>query len=236
MEQWVAAFYRFLRSLGYPHPVHPTMVHLPIGLITGAFIFILVLIFFRRTTLASAARKMVILGFIFWFITVLFGLMDWIYWYGGAWLYYFKAKMVLAGALFIILVLALLLGYRHENRLMATVPLYFLGFLAVVGLGYYGGQLNYNGRAPSAPEPYKQGEVLYNAHCAACHPCGGNLIETHHVIYHSGLTANLLIFTEWVRHPGSPMPPFTPEELSDSQIKNLYDYINQVINTLNKNG
>jgi cytochrome c6 len=233
IDLWIAAFYRFLgKGVGYPHPVHPATVHLPIGLVFGAFIFILVALFFRRMTLASAARKMIILAFIFWFITVLFGLMDWRYRYGGAWLFFFKAKMILAGALFIILLLSLILGHRRENRLKALAPLYGLGFLAVVGLGFFGGQLTYSGKTPSAPKAFRQGEWLYRTRCAACHPCGGNVINTHVPIYRSPLTANLKLFQGWVRHPLSPMPPFSPKKLPGSKVKDLYEYITRVINTL----
>ncbi len=39
MTHWVQSFYELLGRLGYPHPIHPTQVHMVIGLLTGAMIF-----------------------------------------------------------------------------------------------------------------------------------------------------------------------------------------------------
>ena len=42
------AIYHFLNELGYHHPIHPTEVHMPIGLVVGALVFALVAGLFRR--------------------------------------------------------------------------------------------------------------------------------------------------------------------------------------------
>jgi uncharacterized membrane protein len=230
-DYWISVFYQIVgQVLYYPHPIHPTMVHLPIGLVFGAFLFLLVSLVFRKPNLAQAARMMVALAFISWFFTVFFGLIDWRYRYGGAWLFFFKAKMVLSIVLFSILALLLILRRRLEERRKTFLALYALGFLTVIGLGFFGGQLTYSGETPSAPEIYKPGEWQYQAHCSACHPCGGNVIDTHRPVYHSPLTKNPQTFKVWVRQPASPMPAFTPTMLTDKEIRDLFDYISQVIN------
>ena len=48
--------YQTLTKLGYSHPLHPTLTHVPIGLVMGAFLFVLVALIFRRTNLAQSAR------------------------------------------------------------------------------------------------------------------------------------------------------------------------------------
>jgi uncharacterized membrane protein len=234
-DQWSAFFYLVIgQNLGYLHPIHPTLVHLPIGLIVGAFILYYVSFLTRNTNLARTARIMAILAFIAWFFTVLLGIMDWRYRYGGAWLYFFKAKMILAGVLFVVLLLILALGTSQEERRKTLLVLYSMAFLTVVGLGFFGGQLTYGGETPSAPQAFKPGEWLYRAHCSACHPCGGNVIDTHSPVYKSPLTSTPQIFQSWVRQPAAPMPPFPPSILSDEKTKELYAYVSRVINTLAK--
>ena len=48
--------YQTLTKLGYTHPLHPTLTHVPIGMVLGAFLFVLVALIFRRTNLAQSAR------------------------------------------------------------------------------------------------------------------------------------------------------------------------------------
>ena len=68
--------YKFLAGLGYTHPIHPTEVHMPIGLVVGAFIFAWIALLFRRPRLTQTARYCVTLAFIWVFPTMLFGIMD----------------------------------------------------------------------------------------------------------------------------------------------------------------
>lgn len=240
-DQMANAFYRILgQQAEYPHPVHPAMVHMPIGLIAGAFIFLVIVLLFwgfyarsvRLVLFARAAYIMAGLAFLFWFITVFFGFMDWRHWFGGAWLFPFKVKMGLAGALFFLLIMILVLGRGGEDRWKITLPFYTLAVLAIVGLGYYGGQLTYMGRTPKAPEAYKAGEWQYHQHCATCHPDGGNTIQTNKLLIRSPLTGDFKIFEGWIRNPAPPMPAFSEAIITQQDAHDLYQYINNVINTL----
>ena len=42
------AVYNLLAKLGYTHPIHPTEVHMPIGLVVGALVFIYIAVIFNR--------------------------------------------------------------------------------------------------------------------------------------------------------------------------------------------
>jgi uncharacterized membrane protein len=42
--------YQALTKLGYTHPLHPTLTHVPLGMVMGALIF-------RRTNLAPSAKS-----------------------------------------------------------------------------------------------------------------------------------------------------------------------------------
>ena len=67
------AFYEALQRLGYTHPVHPTMIYLPIGGVMAAFIFGLMAVFLNRSDASISARYSIILAFIAVFPTILFG-------------------------------------------------------------------------------------------------------------------------------------------------------------------
>jgi uncharacterized membrane protein len=61
----IEALYRFLKSVGYEHPIHSPDVHMPIGLITGAFVFFVIAILFKRKQLVLSARHASILALAF---------------------------------------------------------------------------------------------------------------------------------------------------------------------------
>ena len=45
--------FQALAKMGYTHPAHPPITHLPVGLVAAAFIFAFVALLFRRTILPS---------------------------------------------------------------------------------------------------------------------------------------------------------------------------------------
>ena len=108
--------YEFLARLGYTHPIHPTEVHMPIGLVVGALVFAYVAAIFKRRKLEPAARYCIILAFIWIFPTMLFGYMDWQHFYSGAWLFPIKVKLTLATILPTLLLIAIFHG--HEGGII----------------------------------------------------------------------------------------------------------------------
>jgi len=90
------AIYKLLEQIGYSHPIHPTEVHMPIGLIVGALILRTVATLFHRPALSQAAHYCTILALLFLVPTILFGYMDWQQLYDGAWLRPIQIKLVLA--------------------------------------------------------------------------------------------------------------------------------------------
>jgi len=97
--------YALLNRLGITAPLHALFVHLPIGLVTGALIFFLVAIIFRRSRLVLTARHAAILAFIFVFPTILTGVFDWLRFYHGVLLPAIRMKMILGGAVLLVLAL-----------------------------------------------------------------------------------------------------------------------------------
>ena len=75
------SIYEFLAGMGYTHPLHPPILHIPMGMMIGAFLLALTALLFRRPVLAQSARHCIILVLIFFFPAVLFGFTDWQYYF-----------------------------------------------------------------------------------------------------------------------------------------------------------
>ena len=223
------SIYQLLARIGYTHPIHPTEVHMPIGLVVGALIFALTAALFRREKLVITPRHCIILAFIWIFPTILFGVMDWQYFYGGAWLFPIKVKMVTALVLAVLLLAAILLARKYGSTSKKVIPVYFLCFCCVVTLGYFGGQLVYGGKTRPSPEQFKAGEHIYAINCSTCHPHGGNVINARRPVIHSSKLQTLDDFVAWIRSPEPPMPPFPASKISDQEAKELYEYTINVL-------
>jgi mono/diheme cytochrome c family protein len=237
-------FYGVLAGLGYSHPVHPTMTHMPIGLVTGALTLVIVALIARKERLALSARHAFIVAFAFAIPTILLGVMDWIHFYHAAWIPAIKAKIILASILLVLLVVGMILGRRGNAMSPVMIVIYALSFLTAVGLGYFGGNLVY-GEAPAAASPpaaqasrppasaveIRAGRAVFTANCQACHANGGNVIVATLPLKSSAKLDSFDSFVAFVRDPKMPdgsagnMPTFTPGILSDSDARSLYAYI-----------
>lgn len=139
--------YHFLADLGYTHPLHPTLTHLTIGLVIAAVIFRAIALLPAYGKYGQTARHCSTLAFLAIFPTVVLGLMDWAYYYGANWMFPIKMKMILAGALMVLLLLAIILNLKLSKGSGALLVIYLLAFLTVIGLGYFGGEIVYGKRS-----------------------------------------------------------------------------------------
>jgi uncharacterized membrane protein len=226
----IDALYDLLNQIGYHHPIHPTEVHMPIGLMVGAFIFAVLAFVFRRQTLLLTPHHCIILTFIWVFPTILLGYMDWQHFYGGAWILPIKVKLVVAPCLTVLLAAAIFLGRRFGAASVRVLPVYLLCFCAVVVLGYFGGQLVYGVKETPSKREYATGLRIYSINCNACHPGGGNVIPHGRPVINSPELQDFHRFLQWVRHPKAPMPPFPESRISDAEGKDLYEYIVHELN------
>jgi uncharacterized membrane protein len=243
----IDAFYGLLGRIGFTDPLHPPIVHVPIGLVIGALAFFAIALLFKRKLLVMTARQVSILALVFVFPSILFGVFDWIHFYHGAMIPAIRIKMGLAAALLVLLGLGIILGSEVRLRSAAMAIIYGLSFVAVLGLGYYGASLVYGrgalvaqsssigvAAAPSAIEAKKGepgGKALFEANCQACHAGGGNSIVASLPIKGSKRLAGLEAFERFLRAPAMPdgkpgdMPPFDEDTLADGQAKELYGFL-----------
>jgi mono/diheme cytochrome c family protein len=238
----IDSLYQLLARLGFKDPLHAPITHFPVALAIGAFLFFLVAIIFSKKSLVLTARHVAIMAFVFAFPTILFGVFDWLHFFKGVLIFEIKVKMILAGAVLVVLAAGIILGGEIRVRTVPMLVLYALAAVAVIGLGYYGARLVYGGWAPvpaaaegapgaEAGADLKAGEELYAANCQGCHPNGGNVVNAKMPLKTSKHLASEQSFVAFIRAPampdGSPgqMPAFDSGTLSDQQAGQLYAYV-----------
>ena len=228
-------------KMGYTHPLHPPITHLPMGLLVAAFIFALVALLFQRTILPSLSYdRIILLAIIFAFPTIFLGYADWQHHYYGAWLHPIKVKFVLSGVFLILLFVGLIYGRKAGGESKGALAIYALCFLSVTGLGFYGAQLSLEEK-PVAPTEavnrFQAGEKLFATNCSSCHPQKSD-------IFNSPQFVNLSTFLAFMRNPVGPrgtpskMPPFLADKITDDQGLKLYQYLVtlRAITVLNPSG
>ena len=218
--------YELFAKLGYPKPLHPSMTHMPEGLVVAIFILVLIAVLFRRNMLSSSAYlRLLVLTLFFSLIAIISGYMDWQHYYAGAWLTPIKIKLVLSGVLIVLLILCLLHGLRTEGESISRLAMYALCFVTVVGLGYFGGELIW-GERPTTPleasARFRPGKKLFSKHCDACHPGGIDIVTSPNLTDFRSFRA-VLRSPERAGVPG--MRPFPSSEISEDQVMLLYEYL-----------
>ena len=135
--------YEMLQKFGYTHPLHPTLTHLPIGLVLAAFVFGLIAIVFRKPALFSTARHCITFALITVPLAVLLGLMDWQHFYNGDPNPLIIAKIILGFVLMALFSYAILLGRQGEVNTRKFLVISMLCFVVTCLIGFLGGELQY---------------------------------------------------------------------------------------------
>jgi uncharacterized membrane protein len=202
-----------------------------IGLVVAALIFGFAGLILRKPSLSKISRYCLLLAWLFIFLTVLLGFMDWQHFYQGAALFPIIVEICLAGFLFALLSIGLFLVISGREESQPFLVIFVLAFFTVGGLGYFGGRLVFGGRAPAAPPALQAGRVLFENNCMACHPNGGNAIMPKANITGSDNLTDFPTFLKWIKDPRldnrqkGPMPQFLPWKISNRQARQLYDYL-----------
>jgi mono/diheme cytochrome c family protein len=227
--------YQTLAKFGYTHPLHPTLTHLPIGMVMGAFLFALVVLIFRRTGPAQTARHCVILGLLAAIPTALLGIMDWQHFFGGTMLLPFKMKLILAVILISFLLLAVILGFFGERFKKMIFVLYVLCLMTTIGLGYFGGEIVYGQKAAGGTElgdSAAKGAAIFKQNCSTCHltdstatKIGPGLMGLfkQDKLPISGKAASEENFRNQLMKPFGKMPPFA--HLPEEEVEALVEYL-----------
>ncbi|MCL4501734.1 MAG: c-type cytochrome [Deltaproteobacteria bacterium] len=227
--------YSFFEKIGYTHPLHPPLTHMPTGLVAGALVLAILGCRYNRTDLSLAARYSLILALIFAIPSIITGYMDWQHYYGGAWVLAIKIKIICSVLLVVLLALGLYISRKSDVCAKSFLPIYFLYFATVTVLGYFGGGLVVGAKMAKIPAEYQAGEKIYASNCVSCHPNGGNTINPSLPLVGSPQLKDADTFLAFNRNPQKPpgpkrlMPAVSEKRVTDQQMKELYLYIVNVL-------
>jgi len=224
--------------MGYPEPLHASNVHIPIGLVVGAVVFVYIAVVFNRKQFSLSARHCLVFAFIWLFPTAILGIMDWQHFYHGAWLLPIIVKLILAPTLAILMVITIICAYKIGPTAKSVLILYVFCLAATGGLGFFGGRLVFDSAGAASKTDQKMtaaGQTVFSTNCASCHPKGGNVVNPDFPLKGSSQLQNFKAFVSFIRDPRmsdgkrGEMPPFSSSEIPDIQARHLYDYITRVI-------
>ncbi len=227
----IESLYGFLREMGYTHPLHAPMTHLPLGMMAGAFIFAILARLLGKTSLGPTARHCTVLAFIGVFPAAGFGVIDWLHFYGGAWLFPVRMKILLAPAFAVILLICLLLERRAHVVRRTLIFFLCLGFLTSAGLGYFGGELVFSSlKVPetSVSTSGQEGAEAYVKACVSCHPNGENPFKPKLAPRTAPQLKDFETFLSYIRNPKARdgsitiMPPFSEDRLPEAEARAIY--------------
>lgn len=133
--------YKIIEALGFPHAVHPLLVHLTVGSVTVTLVFYLIAWIFKKPVLYSSAKHTVIFAFYSSLLTTFMGFMDWFYYRSGVSTDTITIKIVMSGVLIAVLLATLLVNRRVRSDSRLSFALYVASFAAILVLGFFGGEL-----------------------------------------------------------------------------------------------
>ncbi len=139
----VETIFGFLNGIGFTHPVHPAMTHIPMGMAMAAFVFRFGSFLPRLKFLAKTGYHCILLGILGIFPTVFTGYLDWQYRYGGDLEFLIVLKIFLAVVLLGLMAAIGILDTPEDAKFDKKTLFYLLTLLVAIGLGFSGGELQY---------------------------------------------------------------------------------------------
>ena len=138
----VESLYSFLATIGFSHPLHPMLTHVPMGMIIGMVTFSFLGLAWRKGTLDQTAYHCSVLALISVLPVIGAGMLDWVQFQGAEWNPLIIIKMVLGGLLTILLAVSVAMKRKNTTPLKMFL-IYLLCLACAGGLGYSGGELVY---------------------------------------------------------------------------------------------
>ena len=138
----VESLYALLASIGFSHPLHPMMTHVPMGMIIGMVTFSFIGLIWKNSNLGQTAYHCSVLAFLSIIPVIGTGLLDWLHRLEGEWNELIIAKMILGTVLTILLAVTLVQKKKGATSTKLFI-LYLLCLACAGGLGYSGGELVY---------------------------------------------------------------------------------------------
>ena len=135
--------YQILEQIGFTHPLHPAMTHIPMGMVMGSFVFTLSYLVLRKPDLLKTSHYCIILALLGVVPTALLGFMDWQYKFGGEWSGIILTKIILFFLFTFLLFVTYQTGRQDKMAYTKYLILNVLLLANAIGLGFMGGELQY---------------------------------------------------------------------------------------------
>ena len=142
-DPMINQFYQLLEQIGFAHPLHPAMTHIPMGMVMGSFVFTLSYLVLRKPDLLKTAHYCIILALLGVVPTAVLGFMDWQYKFEGEWSGIILTKIILFFVFTFLLFITYQTGRRENMGYMKYLVLNALLMVNAIGLGFMGGELQY---------------------------------------------------------------------------------------------
>lgn len=140
----IESLYNLLAVFGFHHPLHPIVVHVPMGMVIGAVAFSLADLKWSDKNYAQTAYHCILLALISVIPVYIAGLLDWQQWFGGE----FRALIIIKLLLGLVLTVMLFYTVQQKRKGAPQKKLFILYVVSLAicgGLGYSGGELVWGG-------------------------------------------------------------------------------------------
>ena len=138
----VENLYSFLEKVGFTHPLHPMLTHVPMGMIIGMVVFSLLGLIWKNGNFGQTAFHCSVLALLTVLPVIGAGMLDWLHLMEGDWNVFIKIKMILGTLLTVLLLLSVILKSKGTTPSKMFL-IYLLCLACAGGLGYSGGELVY---------------------------------------------------------------------------------------------
>jgi uncharacterized membrane protein len=138
----VENLYSMLEKVGYGHPLHPMLTHIPMGMVIAMVVFSFLGLIWKNHGFSQTAFHCSVLALVAILPVIGAGVLDWLHFQEGEWNVYIIVKMVLGPILTILLIFSVILK-RKETAPSKMFLIYLLCLACAGGLGFSGGQLVY---------------------------------------------------------------------------------------------
>lgn len=137
--------YMWLAKLGYGHPIHSPVTHIPMGMVMGGCLFVLIAALRNKPALYRTAMHCYTVALVSILPVMFVGYMDWQHFYRGDWRVEIIAKIILAVVLFVVCAYNVARLRKEPGDRRVTIAAAVISLAVAGALGYFGGELVYGG-------------------------------------------------------------------------------------------
>lgn len=135
----------WLGKLGYGHPIHSPVTHVPMGMVIGGCLFVLLAVVLKIPAFYRTAMHCYGLALVGIPPVMFLGYMDWQHFRHGVWGFVITAKIILAVVLFGVCVYNFRRLRKDPGDRLVTVAAAVISLAVAGALGFFGGELVYGG-------------------------------------------------------------------------------------------